>query len=172
LRSRTARERSLSITLSGARRREQKDTGELPRSLAPQRLDRSKDSSTAGSSCSRQGTEFWQVAGITTLGTTSEFKGIILDQTAITMNTGAKLDGMALEQTAVTLDSNTVNSRAVSTLVNSFYAIESSNDPNDNTCEVGVDGQRFEAFAGSASELRAAACLAAERSERRVSRGP
>ena len=89
---------------------------------------------------------FWQVAGQTTLGTTSQFKGIILDQTAIVMNTGATLDGKALAQTAVTLDSNTVNSQAVSTLVNNFYFIESSNDPNNNTCEVGVSGGRFEAF--------------------------
>jgi hypothetical protein len=48
---------------------------------------------------------FWQVAGQVTLGTTSQFKGIILCQTLIEMNTGAKLDGKALAQTAVTLDS-------------------------------------------------------------------
>lgn len=51
---------------------------------------------------------FWQVADTTTLGTTSEFKGTILDQTLIVMNTGATLDGRALAQTAVTLDSNAV----------------------------------------------------------------
>ena len=51
---------------------------------------------------------FWQVAGQTTLGTTSQFKGIILDQTAIVMQTGATLDGRALAQTAVTLDANAV----------------------------------------------------------------
>ena len=51
---------------------------------------------------------FWQVAGTTTLGTTSEFKGTILDQTLIAMQTGATLDGRALAQTAVTLDSNAV----------------------------------------------------------------
>ena len=51
---------------------------------------------------------FWQVAGQTTLGTTSQFKGVILDQTAIVMNTGATLDGRALAQTAVTLDGNVV----------------------------------------------------------------
>jgi hypothetical protein len=89
---------------------------------------------------------FWQVAGQTTLGTTSQFKGIILDQTAIVMNTGATLDGKALAQTAVTLQSNTVNSQAVSTLVDGFYFIESTDDPNNNTCEVGVSGGRFEAF--------------------------
>ncbi|MDB5244144.1 MAG: hypothetical protein JWN18_14 [Parcubacteria group bacterium] len=52
---------------------------------------------------------FWQVAGQTTLGTNSNFSGIILDQTAIVMNTGATLQGRALAQTAVTLDSNTIS---------------------------------------------------------------
>ncbi|MGD0028389.1 MAG: ice-binding family protein [Candidatus Bathyarchaeia archaeon] len=51
---------------------------------------------------------FWQVAGQVTLGTTSQFKGIILCQTLIQISTGAKLDGRALAQTAVTLDSNIV----------------------------------------------------------------
>ncbi len=51
---------------------------------------------------------FWQVAGETTLGTTSNVKGIILSKTAIVMNTGAKLNGRALAQTAVTLDANAV----------------------------------------------------------------
>ena len=51
---------------------------------------------------------FWQVAGQTTLGTTSVFNGNILDQTAIALNTGAKLNGRALAQTAVTLDANTI----------------------------------------------------------------
>ncbi|MCX5653088.1 MAG: ice-binding family protein [Planctomycetota bacterium] len=46
----------------------------------------------------------WQVAGQTTLGTTSQFKGTILDQAAIVINTGAALDGRALSQTAVTLN--------------------------------------------------------------------
>jgi hypothetical protein len=51
---------------------------------------------------------FWQVAGQATLGTTSNFKGIILSQTAIVLNTGATLTGRALSQTAVTLDANAV----------------------------------------------------------------
>jgi hypothetical protein len=51
---------------------------------------------------------FWQVAGQTTLGTTSVFNGNILGQTAIVLNTGAKLNGRALAQTAVTLDANAV----------------------------------------------------------------
>ncbi|MGC2164763.1 MAG: ice-binding family protein [Gallionella sp.] len=51
---------------------------------------------------------FWQVGGQTTLGTTSDFKGVILCQTAIVLNTGATLHGRALAQTAVTLDANPV----------------------------------------------------------------
>jgi ice-binding like protein len=51
---------------------------------------------------------FWQVAGQTTLGTTADFKGIILCQTAIALQTGATLEGRALAQTAVTLQMNAV----------------------------------------------------------------
>ncbi len=51
---------------------------------------------------------FWQVAGKTTLGTTSVFNGNILGKTAIVMQTGARLNGRALAQTAVTLDANIV----------------------------------------------------------------
>ena len=51
---------------------------------------------------------FWQVAGQTTLGTTANFKGIILSKTLISMNTGATLNGRALAQTAVTLNANAV----------------------------------------------------------------
>ena len=52
---------------------------------------------------------FWQVAGQTTLGTTSVVNGNILCQTAIVLQTGATLNGRALAQTAVTLDAATVN---------------------------------------------------------------
>lgn len=51
---------------------------------------------------------FWQVAGETTLETTSHFEGTILCQKAITMKTGASLTGRALAQTQVALDSNAV----------------------------------------------------------------
>jgi len=51
---------------------------------------------------------FWQIAGQTTLGTTSVFNGNILCQTAIVLNTGATLNGRALAQTAVTLDASAV----------------------------------------------------------------
>ena len=51
---------------------------------------------------------FWQVAGQTTLGTTANFKGIVLCQTLIAMNSGAVINGRALAQTAVTLQQNAV----------------------------------------------------------------
>ncbi len=55
---------------------------------------------------------FWQVAGQVKLGTTSEFKGVILSQTKIVLETGALLNGRALAQTAVTLDANAVTEPA------------------------------------------------------------
>jgi hypothetical protein len=55
---------------------------------------------------------FWQVAGQTTLGTTADFKGVILCKTAIALQTGATLDGRALAQTAVTLQKNVVTQPA------------------------------------------------------------
>jgi hypothetical protein len=52
---------------------------------------------------------FWQVSGAVTLGTTSQFKGIILGKTGITLQTGAKINnGRALAQTLVALDHATV----------------------------------------------------------------
>lgn len=51
---------------------------------------------------------FWQVAGQVTLGTTSDFSGVLLCQTQIVMQTGAELNGRALAQTGVTLDANLV----------------------------------------------------------------
>jgi hypothetical protein len=66
---------------------------------------------------------FWQVAGQVTLGTTSQFKGIILCQTLIEMNTGANLEGRALAQTAVTLQS-----RSSRVSINPYSA--SVHDPN------------------------------------------
>ncbi len=52
---------------------------------------------------------FWQVAGQATLGTTSQFDGIILSMTGITLQTGASMNGRALAQTAVILDANTLS---------------------------------------------------------------
>lgn len=55
---------------------------------------------------------FWQVAGAVTLGTTSDFKGIILGKTQIAVNNGAVINGRAFAQTAVTLDANAVTQPA------------------------------------------------------------
>jgi hypothetical protein len=53
---------------------------------------------------------FWQVAGGTgvAIGTTVQFKGIILAEKGITFNTGATLTGSALAQTNITLIANTL----------------------------------------------------------------
>lgn len=51
---------------------------------------------------------FWQVAGRTTLATTSVMKGNILGKTAIVFKTGSQLHGRALAQTAVTLDATAI----------------------------------------------------------------
>jgi hypothetical protein len=51
---------------------------------------------------------FWQVSGGATLGTTVQFEGTILCQTAISLDTGASITGRLLAQTATTLDANTV----------------------------------------------------------------
>lgn len=55
---------------------------------------------------------FWQVSGGVTLGTTAQFKGIVLGQTAITLGQGASVDGRLLAQTAVNLNNNTVTEPA------------------------------------------------------------
>jgi hypothetical protein len=51
---------------------------------------------------------FWQVSGAATIGTTANFKGIILSQTLISMNTGAIVLGRVLAQTAVTLNATAI----------------------------------------------------------------
>jgi hypothetical protein len=53
---------------------------------------------------------FWQVSGEVTIGTTADFKGIILCQTLIALKTGATLHGRALAQTAVTIEGNAITS--------------------------------------------------------------
>ena len=54
---------------------------------------------------------FWQVAGVTNLGSTSVFNGNILDKTAITMQGGAILTGSALAQTNITLIADTIKNK-------------------------------------------------------------
>jgi hypothetical protein len=51
---------------------------------------------------------FWQVGGTVSIGTTAQFKGVILSQTGVTLKTGALFTGRALAQTAVILGGNTV----------------------------------------------------------------
>ncbi len=65
---------------------------------------------------------FWQVAGQVTIGTTADFKGVILCQTLIALNSGATLEGRALAQTAVTLDANAVTDPGVATGIASVVA--------------------------------------------------
>jgi Ice-binding-like/Bacterial Ig-like domain len=51
---------------------------------------------------------FWQASGAVTVGARTNFKGIILGQTSITLQTNATEVGRLLAQTAVTLDKNIV----------------------------------------------------------------
>ena len=51
---------------------------------------------------------FWVVTGQATLGSNSDFSGILLSKTLISLNTGAKVTGRLLAQTAVTLNASTV----------------------------------------------------------------
>jgi hypothetical protein len=50
----------------------------------------------------------WQVAGLVDFGTTSHAEGVVLSQTAITLETGASINGRLLAQTAVTINAGTV----------------------------------------------------------------
>jgi len=51
---------------------------------------------------------FWQVTGAVTFGAGSHFEGIVLGQTAITLQTGASINGRLLAQTRVDIDASTV----------------------------------------------------------------
>jgi len=51
---------------------------------------------------------FWQVAGLAVLGTTSQFEGVILSQTSVTMQTGASIAGRLFAQTAVSIQASTI----------------------------------------------------------------
>lgn len=51
---------------------------------------------------------YWQTFAAADIGTTSQFKGVILSQTSIAMKTGATINGRLLAGTGVTLDQNTV----------------------------------------------------------------
>jgi Ice-binding-like len=51
---------------------------------------------------------FWQVAGLVDLGTTAHLEGVVLTQTAVTLETGASINGRLLAQTAVDMAADTV----------------------------------------------------------------
>jgi len=51
---------------------------------------------------------FWQVAGQVTIGTTAHFEGVLLSQTAITLQTGATMNGRMLAQTQAALQGVTL----------------------------------------------------------------
>lgn len=51
---------------------------------------------------------YWATFGVSELGTTSKFNGVILSQTSVVMNTGATMNGRMFAGTAVTLEQNTV----------------------------------------------------------------
>jgi len=51
---------------------------------------------------------FWQIAGSTNFGTTTQNKGVFLCETGIVFKTGSSLIGAALAKTAVTLDAATI----------------------------------------------------------------
>lgn len=51
---------------------------------------------------------YWATFAAADIGTTAQFKGVILSQTSIAMKTGSSLDGRLFAGTAVTLDQNRV----------------------------------------------------------------
>ena len=55
---------------------------------------------------------FWQVSGAVNLGTTAHLEGVVLTQTAATLQTGASINGRLLAQTAITIDSSTITEPA------------------------------------------------------------
>ena len=51
---------------------------------------------------------FWQVAGQVTIHANAHFEGIILSQTAITLQTTASMNGRALAQSLIAIDNNAI----------------------------------------------------------------
>jgi Ice-binding-like len=73
-------------------------------------LTTASNSSVVFTSAGQTNNVFWQVGSSATLGTTTEFAGIILADASITLDTGANIQcGSALAMTgAVTMDANDV----------------------------------------------------------------
>src|SRR5438552_2927716 len=104
-----------SLALLGAGCSDSTDTGRVnnppnPNGLGPAALypTVSNGASVTLSGGAQAKNVFWEVAGQATLGTTTDFKGIILSKTLIAFNTGAAITGRALAQTAVTLNATAV----------------------------------------------------------------
>ncbi|HEX5329215.1 ice-binding family protein [Sulfuricurvum sp.] len=55
---------------------------------------------------------FWQVSGAVTIGAGTQFKGVVLGQTAITMGGLSSIEGRLLAQSAITLSATTVTQPA------------------------------------------------------------
>ncbi|CAN5904804.1 hypothetical protein BH11PSE12_BH11PSE12_34650 [soil metagenome] len=55
---------------------------------------------------------FWQTFAAADLGTTSQFQGVLISKTSITMKTGASINGRLLAGTGIALDQNTVTQPA------------------------------------------------------------
>ena len=51
---------------------------------------------------------FWQVAGQVTIHANAHFEGIILSQTAVTLQTTASMHGRALAQSLIAIDDNDI----------------------------------------------------------------
>ncbi len=74
-----------------------------------QDLIMSSDTNIVLTGGARPGNVFWQVTGgPTTIGTMAHFEGILLTQTAVTVQAGATVTGRLLSQTSITIDGSTV----------------------------------------------------------------
>jgi hypothetical protein len=57
----------------------------------------------------RAGNIFWQISGQATIGENAHFEGIILSQTAVTLQTNASLHGRVYAQSQIALDDNAIS---------------------------------------------------------------
>lgn len=71
-------------------------------------LDLSTDTSVILAGGAQAENIFWQVAGQATVHAGAHFEGILLSQTAITLQTNATMVGRALSQTLVAIDDNAI----------------------------------------------------------------
>ncbi len=71
-------------------------------------LDVSTDKHVVLSGGAQASNIFWQVAGRATIHANAHFEGVVLCQTAITLQTSASMHGRALSQTLVAIDDNAI----------------------------------------------------------------